>query len=82
MLKVGQVIEIYEMKGGGRSIRGIAGDLGHHPEHGAPDHLNSSEAIGPKFRGHSGHPSWTPIGNTSTVGCRKDWRIAWFDTVS
>ena len=28
MLKVGQVKEIYEMKGAGRSIRGIAEDLG------------------------------------------------------
>ena len=28
MLKVGQVKEIYEKKGAGRSIRGIADDLG------------------------------------------------------
>ena len=28
MLKVGQVKEIYEMKGAGRSIRGITDDLG------------------------------------------------------
>ena len=28
MLKVGQVEEVYEMKGAGRSIRGIADDLG------------------------------------------------------
>ena len=28
MLKVGQVKEIYEKKGAGRSIRGIAEDLG------------------------------------------------------
>ena len=34
MLKVGHVKEIYEMKGAGRSIRGIAGELGVAPEHG------------------------------------------------
>ena len=28
MLKVGEVKEIYEMKGAGRSVRGIAGELG------------------------------------------------------
>ena len=28
MLKVGQMKEIYEMKGAGRSIRGVADDLG------------------------------------------------------
>ena len=36
MLKVGEVKEIYEMKGAGRSIRGIAGELGIPRNTGAP----------------------------------------------
>ena len=46
MLKVGEVKEIYEMKGAGRSIRGIAGDLGI-ARNTVRRYLNSPEAIRP-----------------------------------
>ena len=49
MLKVGQVKEIYEMKGAGRSIRGIAGDLGI-VRNTVRRYLKSPEAIRPKPR--------------------------------
>ena len=44
MLKVGQVKEIYEMKGAGRSIRGIADDLGV-ARNTVRRYLNSPEAM-------------------------------------
>ena len=57
MLKVGQVKEIYEKKGAGWSIRGIAEDLGIARDHGSPvplptqgQALNSPEAMRPKPR--------------------------------
>ena len=46
---MGQVKEIYEMKGAGRSIRGIAGDLGI-ARNTVRRYLNSPEAIRPKPR--------------------------------
>ena len=49
MLKVGQVKEIYEMKGAGRSIRGIAGELGI-ARNTVRRYLNSPEAIRPMPR--------------------------------
>ena len=49
MLKVGEVKEIYEMKGAGRSIRGIADDLGI-ARNTVRRYLNSPEAIRPKPR--------------------------------
>ena len=49
MLKVGQVKEIYEMKGAGRSIRGIAGELGI-ARNTARRYLKSPEAMRPKPR--------------------------------
>ena len=49
MLKVGQVKEIYEMKGAGRSIRGIAEDLGI-ARNTVRRYLNSPEAMRPKPR--------------------------------
>ena len=47
MLKVGQAKEIYEMKGAGRSIRGIADDLGI-ARNTVRRYLNSPEALRPK----------------------------------
>ena len=49
MLKVGQVKEIYEMKGAGRSIRGIAEDLSI-ARNTVRRYLNSPEAMRPKPR--------------------------------
>ena len=49
MLKVGEVKEIYEMKGAGRSIRGIADDLGI-ARNTVRRYLNSPEAIRAKPR--------------------------------
>ena len=49
MLKVGQVKEIYERKGAGRSIRGIADDLGI-ARNAVPRYLNFPEALLPKPR--------------------------------
>ena len=49
MLKVGQVKEIYEMKGAGRSIRGIADDLGI-ARNTVRRYLKSPEAMRPKGR--------------------------------
>ena len=49
MLKVGQVKEIYEMKGAGRSIRGIAGELGI-ARNTVRRYLKSPEAMRPKAR--------------------------------
>ena len=49
MLKVGQVKEIYEMKGAGRSIRGIADDLGV-ARNTVRRYLKSPEAMRPKPR--------------------------------
>ena len=49
MLKVGQVKEIYEMRGAGRSIRGIAEDLGV-ARNTVRRYLNSAEAMRPKPR--------------------------------
>ena len=49
MLKVGQVKEICEMKGAGRSIRGIAGELGI-ARNTVRRYLNSLEAIRPTPR--------------------------------
>ena len=49
MLKVGQVKEIYEMKGAGRSIRGIADDLGV-ARNTVRRYLKSPEAMRPKLR--------------------------------
>ena len=49
MLKVGQVKEIYEMKGAGRSIRGIADDLGI-ARNTVRRYLNSPETLLPKPR--------------------------------
>ena len=49
MLKVGEVKEIYEMKGAGRSIRGIAEDLGI-ARNTVRRYLNSPEAMRPKPR--------------------------------
>ena len=49
MLKVGQVKEIYEMKGAGRSIRGIAEDLGI-ARNTVRRYIKSPEAIRPKAR--------------------------------
>ena len=49
MLKVGQVKEIYEMKGAGRSIRGIADDLGV-ARNTVRRYLNSPDVMRPKVR--------------------------------
>ena len=49
MLKVGQVKEINEMKGAGRSIRGIAGELGI-ARNTVRRSLKSPEAMRPKHR--------------------------------
>ena len=49
MLKVGQVKEIYEMKGAGRSIRGIAEDLGV-ARNTVRRYLKSPEAMRPRQR--------------------------------
>ena len=49
MLKVGQVKEIYEMKGAGRSIRGIADDLGV-ARNTVRRYLKSLDAMRPKPR--------------------------------
>ena len=49
MLKVGDVKEIYEMKGSSRSIRGIAGDLGI-TRNTVRRYLKSPEAMRPKTR--------------------------------
>ena len=49
MLRVGQVKEIYEMKGAGRSIRGIAGDLGV-ARNTVRRYLKSPESMRPKPR--------------------------------
>ena len=49
MLKVGQVKEIYEMKGAGRSIRGIAGELDI-AGNTVRRYLKSPEAMRPKHR--------------------------------
>ena len=49
MLKVGQVKEIYERKGAGCSIRGIADDLGI-ARNTVRRYLNSPEALLPKPR--------------------------------
>ena len=49
MLKVGQVKEIYEMKGAGRSIRGIADDLGI-ARNTVRRYLNSPDVMRPKVR--------------------------------
>ena len=49
MLKVGQVKEIYEMKGAGRSIRGIAEDLGV-ARNTVRRYLKSPEAMRPRPR--------------------------------
>ena len=49
MLKAGDVKEIYEMKGAGRSIRGIAGDLGI-ARNTVRRYLKSPEATRPKTR--------------------------------
>ena len=49
MLKVGEVKEIYEMKGAGRSIRGIAGELGI-ARNTVRRYLKSPEAIRAKRR--------------------------------
>ena len=51
MLKVGEVKEIYEMKGAGRSIRGIAGELGI-ARNTVRRYLKSPEAIRAKPRSH------------------------------
>ena len=53
MLKVGQVKEIYEMKGAGRSIRGIAGELGI-ARNTVRRYLKSPEAMRPKPRPSGG----------------------------
>ena len=49
MLKVGEVKEIYEMKEAGRSIRGIAGELGI-ARNTVRRYLKSPEAISAKPR--------------------------------
>ena len=49
MLKVGQVKEIYEMEGAGRSIRGVAEDLGI-VRTTVRRYLNFPEATRPKHR--------------------------------
>ena len=57
MLKVGQVKEIYEMKGAGRSIRGIADDLGI-ARNTVRQYLNSLDAMRAKPRAQrSSNPS-------------------------
>ena len=53
MLKVREVKEIYEMKGAGRSIRGIAEDLGI-ARNTVRRYLNSPEAMRPKPRARRG----------------------------
>ena len=53
MLKVGQVKEIYEMKGAGRSIRGIYEDLGV-ARNTVRRYLKSPEAMRPKPRPQRG----------------------------
>ena len=48
-VEVGQVKEIYEMKGAGRSIRGIVDDLGI-ARNTVRRHLNSPDVMRPKVR--------------------------------
>ena len=63
MLKVGQVKEIYEMKGEGRSIRRIADELGV-ARNSVRGYLNYPEAMRPKLRARrASNPS------TSSGGC-------------
>ena len=76
MLKVGEVKEIYEMKGAGRSIRGITGELGI-ARNTVRRYLKSPEAISAKP-----NPSWTPTPGTSTVAWTRGWRTAWCCTGS
>ena len=59
MLKVREVKGIYEMKGEGRSIRGIAQDLGHRPQHGSPvlEIPGIHEAQAPAAAGIESRPS-------------------------
>ncbi len=74
MLKAGQVKEIYEMKGEGRSIRGIAEDLGI-ARNTVRRYLKSPEAMRPKPRSRRASKlAPTPI--IWTVGCRKGWKNA------
>ena len=61
MLKVGQVKEIYEMKGAGRSIRGIAGELGI-ARNTVRRYLKSPEAMRPKHRPSRGSNPSTSSG--------------------
>ena len=53
MLKVGDVKEIYEMKGAGRSFRGIAGDL-EIARNTVRCYMKSPEAMRPKTRPRRG----------------------------
>ena len=85
MLKVGEVKEIYEMKGAGRSVRGIAGELGI-ARNTVRRYLKSPEAIRAKPRPQRasklGPFTGTPTTDTSTVASTKGWRTAWCCTGS
>ena len=80
MLKVGQVKEIYEMKGGGRSIWGIAEDLGI-ARNTVRRYLNSPDAMRPKPRPRraSKLDSYTEY---VIVASMMGWKIAWCCTGS
>ena len=66
MLKVGEAKEIYEMKGAGRSTRGIAQELDV-SRNTVRRYLKSPEAMRPRPRPPGGR-SWTPTPSISTGG--------------
>ncbi len=80
MLKVGQVKEIYEMKGAGRSIRGIADDLGV-ARNTVRRYLNSPEAMRPKPRRRRAS-KLDPYTEYVDRRMSRGWKTAWYCTVS
>ena len=79
MLKVGEVKEVYEMKGAGRSIRRIAGELGIAPNT-VRRYLKSPEAIRAKPRPQRASKLDPYTGQT--VVSTRGWGTAWRRTGS
>ena len=72
--------EIYEMKGAGRSVRGIAGELGI-ARNTVRRYLKSPEAIRAKPRPQRAS-KLDPYTVTSTIVSTRGWRTAWCCTGS
>ena len=86
MLKVGQVKEIYEMKGAGRSIRGIAGELGI-ARNTVRRYLKVAGGHAAQALAFQGIEPFdklrrTLTRNTLTGGCPRGWETAWCCTGS